>query len=475
MAPIQLVGSPPRYLQEVDIVATTAVTPTDQGIAPLLQHPEFAGLDWRGVRLVEEDWRPEADGTWTLQRFYRGARWMEHSAQFTLQPVGAGGQPLGAPLVAHAGRDDRWQPGDDGFVRRFVVRQIVRGCADLEDLTGANAFSVQGLVQFRDALRADQRARTIPPAATALRLSWSADPGRERTVAVTHADPADFNYGYGFQPQLEVTNLPARGHFLAGEAVQIRVTFRDGQGNRLHPAGALPTYGEFLRGEIESGLRYFDTSLFTTTYYALKHREGNVLLTLSGPVDRLRLPTQTIQLADFFLPQLPVASPATDGYAAAAVTVPPALQIFLPVLWDAPVSDISTLTLPADADQGTYVAAIKARREWGGEALNRATTIEVPVGPQPTTFVAKTGGCGGCHAGPTSFGSVLHGITDRRACFACHGSLAVEPDTALDIRVHMVHGRSRRFQDVGGNVQNCALCHLTPPAGPFRDRGVDGL
>src|SRR5262245_59522535 len=77
MAPVTLVGDARRYLQEVDIVATTAVTSTDQGIAPLLQHPEFARLNWQGVHLVEEDWRPEADGTWTLQRFYRGAHWME--------------------------------------------------------------------------------------------------------------------------------------------------------------------------------------------------------------------------------------------------------------------------------------------------------------------------------------------------------------------------------------------------------------
>jgi hypothetical protein len=43
------------------------------------------------------------------------------------------------------------------------------------------------------------------------------------------------------------------------------------------------------------------------------------------------------------------------------------------------------------------------------------------------------------------------------------------------IRVHMVHSRSARFASVGGDIQNCALCHLTPPAGPLRGSGIDGL
>jgi predicted CXXCH cytochrome family protein len=198
-------------------------------------------------------------------------------------------------------------------------------------------------------------------------------------------------------------------------------------------------------------------------------------LTLSGPSDRLKTPTQTIQVGNFFDPQVTVATVANDGYSGAAVFVPPALFIFLPFLWDSPVSDTVTLVIPADAVGGTYVAAIKARREWGGEALNRAATISVPVGPAPTEFIASTGGCNSCHAGATSFANVLHGVSDRRACFACHASLAIEPDTALDIRVHMVHSRSARFTAVGGSIQSCSLCHVTPPAGPLRNSGVDGL
>jgi hypothetical protein len=483
MAPITLVGDAPRYLQEVDLAVTTPTTPTDLGLAPLTQDSELASLDWSGVHLADEDWRPDVDGTWILQRFYRGAHWMEQPGHFAATPLDAAGpasRPAGDPLIAQAGSDDRWRPGDDGFVRRFVVRQVIRHCAGLHDLSGANSFTLQGLVQFRDALNADQRARTIPPTARSLRLFWSADPHAERSVDLAHAEPSAYPFGYGFQPGLELVNLPARGYYLPGEAVSFRVTFRDGQGNRLHPPGSLPTYGQFVRGEIASGLRYYDGfRLFPTTYYAFKHRESNLLLTLSGPTDRLKTPTRPISLFEFLGPQVVVTTPPQDGFTDLASAVPPGPLLFGglfdPSIWDLPVSDVFDLTLPADSLPGTYVAAIKARREWGGEALNRTFTMDVPVGPAATAFVAKTGNCSSCHTGPTAFAKVLHGVSDRRACFSCHAPIIGEPDGSLDIRVHMVHSRSERFRSVGGNIQNCGMCHLTPPPGPLRNSGEDGL
>jgi hypothetical protein len=47
------------------------------------------------------------------------------------------------------------------------------------------------------------------------------------------------------------------------------------------------------------------------------------------------------------------------------------------------------------------------------------------------------------------------------------GALAFEPDAAIDVRVHAVHARSQRFAALG-RITDCALCHLTPPAGPAR-------
>ena len=470
MAPLTLVGAAPRYLQEIDLVATVP-SPSDEGIQPLLDDSELASLDWSGVKMVEEDWRPAGDGTFIRQRFYRKARWMERSSLFLVTPTDDAGRPVGPPLRAYAGKDDRVNSSDDGFVRRFSARQSAFGCPAQGDCTGAT-FVVQGLVQLRGPLHATQRARPIPANATRLSLRWSEQPAVHRTVPVTRAAPASFPYGYGFQPALDVVNPPANGsYYVPGETVRFRTTFRDGSGRRLHSPGGLPTYGQFLRGEVPSGLRYYNGfALFPTLYYALKHREGLMAVALLGPLDKLKTAQTTVGLEEFGGSQADFATPAVDGYTSLFANIPPNPIVFggNPADDDTPVSDVVSITIPDDALAGTYVAALKARREWGGEALNRAVTREIQIGTAaPTPFVAKTGPCNTCHTGSSTLPNLLHGLGDRRACFACHSALAFEPDAPIDIRVHTVHDRSDRFASIG-EITNCALCHLTPPTGPAR-------
>jgi hypothetical protein len=468
--PITLVGDAPRYLQEIDIVATVA-TQGDQGIEPLIENSELASLDWSGVNMVEEDWRAAGDGTFIRQRFYRNASWMEKPSLFLVTATDDRGRPVGPPIVANAGKDDMLKSSDDGFVRRFVVRQVAFGCPSQSDCAGAT-FMVQGLVQLRDALNPEQRARTIPARATRLELKWSQQPQASRSVQVSHASPSAFPYGYGLQPSIEAVNPPINGgYYRRGETVQFRVTFRDASGNRLRPEGSLSTYGQFLRGEVPSGLRYYNGfALFPTLYYALKHREGLMAVSLLGPTDRLKTPRTTVGAEEFGSSQSDFATTAVDGFTSIFANIPPTPIVFGgdPADDDTPVSDIVPITIPEDALPGTYVAALKARREWGGEALKRAVTIEIQVGTAtPTTFVAKTGRCDTCHTGSSRLSNLLHGLSDRRACFSCHSSLAFEPDAAIDIRVHEVHDRSDRFKSLA-NINDCATCHLTPPNGPAR-------
>ena len=469
MPPIALVGNVPRYLQEIDIIATVT-TATDQGITPVIQSSEFSSLDWKGITQVEEDWRPIGDGTFTRQRFYRGAAWMEHDSNFLVFPTDSAGNQMGQPLMAHAGKDDDRQPSNDGAVRRFVARQIATGCRLVGDCSGAT-FTSQGLVQLRDALNPTQRAGNIPAEAEGLLLKWTEQADTARTVDVEHAPASAFPFGYGFQPSIEEISPPARGFYSRGEQARFRITLRDAQGNRLHPQGTLPTFGQFLRGEIVSGLRYYDGfQISPTLYYALKHREANFLVTLSGPTNLFRTPVTIINTSQALGSGPTVwTTVANDGFSDVVAGVPPFPNIFNPALQDAPVSDNVTFTIPPDALPGTYVVAMKARREFGGEALNRATTATIQVGTTtPSISTLQTGNCTNCHTGQRDLGLILHGITDRRACFSCHASLDIEPDNALDIRVHEVHDRSERFP---GDIRNCALCHLTDVSG-LNARGV---
>lgn len=468
MAPLRLIGTRPRYLQEIDVVeSVTSVA--DDGIQPLIDSGTTSALDWTGVEQVEEIWVPGLDGTFTRERYYREARWMEVPSTLTVVAVDAGGQQVGAALVAHAGSDDVRRRSDDDWVRRFVARQLASGCPSVGDCSGAS-FRAEALIQLRDALHPEMDARTIPECATALRLSFSQLPNEVYSVDVNHEPEGSESFGYGFTVNLEQSSSPANGsYYVPGESVSFRITFRDGQGNRLSPPGQLPTYGEFISGQVDSGLRYLDPRLSTRLYYALKHREGGMLAVLSGPVDKLKTPQTVVDPNLLFAPQTPFATTAADGFTAVGQEVPPAAIIFGglsdPTLWSLPVSDVVTFTIPMDAQPGTYLAAIKARRDFAGEAKNRGTTTEIQVGQaQPTVFVPKTA-CASCHQQRASFDQILHGVGDRRACFGCHSSLAIEFDNAIDIRVHTIHDRSERFD---ANVRQCSICHLTTPTGPAR-------
>jgi hypothetical protein len=470
--PITLVGDAERYLQEIDITNSVPAS-SDQGIAPVIQ--ALPQLDWRGIEFVEEDWRSPGDGTFTRQRFYRGARWMERDSTFVAIPKDARGRLAGDPLVFLAGRDDRMRESDDGYIRRYDVRQIAVGCQAVGDCSNSTVFIAQALVQSRQEQHVKRRAARISRRATHLQLLWSEDPTTNRTVAVNHADPADFAYGYGLSPSIEVVSQPANGQFyVPGESVSFKLVFKDGQGRRLTPEGSLPTYAEFLAGA-GAGIHFLDLGLNPTLYYALKHREGNMLFALSGPTHKVDNPFTTIDFADFFGPQVTVASVAGDGWTGVAEVIPPLPEIIGgfqdPSLWELENSDVRTFTIPADAEPGTYVAAIKVRREWGGEALNRGATLAVQVGTvQATSFQPTTGNCSSCHQERASLSVINHGLGDRRACFGCHASLPFEPDNALDIRVHFVHSRSSRFP---GDVNDCSTCHLVPPDGP--PRGFPGV
>lgn len=463
---LRLTTGPRRFLQELDIVERV-VGSQDLGIDPLLTAPGTASLNWSGVTLVEEQWIPGLDGTFTRERYYRNARWMENKSSFVLTPRDHRGRTAGPPLHLDVGSDNTTRPADDAFVRRFSARQRAVGCPQINDCSGATYFA-EALIQARDATRSLQRAKEISNKAVRLELTWSAQPNLTRTILLEHRSPTQAPWSYGFQVALDEVSTPPNGQYYEpGDSLTLRVTFSDGKGKRLHPVGSLPTFEQVFTRQDESGLRYLDPTLPTRLYYALKHRESTLIVGLSGPVDALHSPQTVVDPLTFFLPQTQFAFADVDGYSSVVQTLPPPAVVFGgladPSLWQAPVSDTLTFVIPDDAQPGTYVAVVKARREYGGEALNRGAAHRVQVGQSAQTPFTPTTQCATCHTGDASLGKVLHGIDDRTTCYGCHSSLAIEFDNRLDYRVHRVHALSDRYP---ANPNACTTCHTTPPSGP---------
>ena len=475
---LALYGDVPRYVEELDITARIDST-TDLGIEPLKHSGDMARLDWRGVVQVDEDWRPELGSnprTYTRSRFYRKAKWMERSSVFKVTPVDDRGRPVGPPILEHAGSDDQWRSSDDGFVRRFDARQITRGCRAIGDCTGATSFTAQGLAQIRNAMHAQQRARTIPMTATKLELSWSEDPTHDRYVNIERKAFSETPYRYGFKLDVEVISQPANGQFFTpGEGFDFRITYRDGAGHPLSPPGTLPSYADFMNDNVPSGIRYYDGfQEYLTLYYALKHREGNNMWSFSGPTNKVRTSRHVVSDLDFLFlsgAQVPTATVAENGFTAFFDIFPSVARTLDPVLSTQPNSDLIHVEIPGDAEPGTYTLTFKGRRDWGGEALNAATTVDLQVGQRnASVFAPTTGRCNTCHQGPSGFDSVLHRNADRRTCYGCHAPLESEPDHALDYRIHTIHTRSSRMP---ANPYQCSTCHLSPPSGP--PRGFPGI
>ena len=455
-------GNPARFINEIDLVFTSPAQSNDQGVDPLRKLAQTSRLDWAGMKIVDEDWRATGN-TFKRQRFYRNANWMNAASEFTLHATNAQGQRIGMPLKIAAGRDDQAGTGDM-FVRRFVARQIAEGCKARGNCQGAQ-FVSQALVQLRINKNAGANPVVFPLDTGGLELEWTGNPGTVLKAGVRHA-PA-IARGYGFQVQLDVPK-PANGHyFMPGEKVPFRVAFRDGTGRDLFPGHKLPTYGQFARDNNPMGLGYYSNRIDSTVYYALKHREANILVSMAGPIEKLRVAKSLLNGDRLLDPEAIIATADSDGYSGVFTGLPNFSISLGPASKQEEVfNDSVTLTVPEDALPGTYVAAVKARRLFGGEALNRAAVVTLQVGSEtPTVYKSSTGNCESCHQGSTSFANVLHGVADRRACFGCHMGLSFEPDNALDVRVHAIHSRSRRF---GADVQNCSVCHLSQPAGPAR-------
>ncbi|MBS2013309.1 MAG: cytochrome c3 family protein [Deltaproteobacteria bacterium] len=454
------------YLNQLD-VRTAIQASVDEGVAGLDRTGDFARLPWQGVRKVDEAFvgLPGPDG-FERRRFYRGAAWMEAPSSFVITQLDARGRPTAPPLVVSAGTDNRRRESDAFFTRRFRAIQYTRDCVSKESCAGATKFEEEALIELRYAMSEDRSFR-IRGKTTQIAVRWSLRPGAPWTIPVTQVDNPP--YAYGFRVDVEpVTPARADGTYAPGTAITFRLTLRDGEGQRLHPPGAMPSYNEVVFGPNPAGIQYYRAFFDpTTTYYRRKHQERNFISQIIGPMQNVQPIRSIAELGTFLDPAIDVQDIATqsrDGVFAQFRLFPTAVDLFggafdpLRAGWAKPVPDTWVYTLPPDAVPGTYTVTTKARRTYLGEDIPYTSNVTIQVGTNtPTTATLTTGPCNTCHSGGGSLKKVLHANDNRAACAACHTPLAFELEGPVYVRTHFIHSRSDRFD---APLSQCKTCHL---------------
>ncbi len=500
-----------RYrIDQIDLSATDR-RPEDDGLQALMTQSVFAPLDWRGLTLAFSDTARGLDGRPFLRQIYRDARWMTGAHRFRLTPRDAGGDPLAPAIVLESDPDRRAIPSDDFLIRRPVV---IRDHRD-------GLYQSEALLQLRNggSTPLEPEDTFVMTALTsALELSWEIPgpfPQGEPVTVIRTSIPiiavSDPPFAYGFQCELELVNPPPGAIYAPGETVEVSITFRDGEGNRLHPPGSLPTYNQFRHGLV-SGLRYYDFYP-SVLFFKDKNKEGVMLFAFAGPVERVRQVYFEIPTGDFANTQQMVAFTRRDGYACIWQGVPPS-NVLLgglanSTLWDTPISDRLRFRIPTDVIEGRYRVIGKARRMYLGESslITAEVFLDVrahggqmvgndgvagivkqsgpfAVCPLPRPSLAPppadgpdygselgpaglehrsisepwVGKCKDCHDHGFELGGLLHSNGDPGSCAVCHAPLSFEPDNMLVYRVHFLHFFSRRYQ---GGAKTCAACHYS--------------
>ncbi|QRN96262.1 cytochrome C [Archangium violaceum] len=467
------VGTPLRvragqtfFINQIDLRAAITAT-EDRGVDGLRRTGDFASLAWQGTALADADptFSLNADQTtYTRRRFYRSSHWMQKPSIITVMPVDARGRPTGRVIPLNLGSEDRRKFSDDFFIRRMRAIQWTRDCGSATSCAGAHAFEEEALVEVRNA-RTGATTFSLSPDTRALLVDWTARSGAPYRIPVEQVQSSTWSYGFNIDIT-PVTPPRADGTYAPGSEVTFRMTFRDGAGKRLHPEGSLPTYNEFLSGQVESGLQYYrGFSDAATTYYRRKHRECNLSASIIGPAQSIQPLRNIVEMEDFLGPEesISIGTPERDGVYAQAMTVPPANKLFGGAYdpthagWDAPVRDTFTNKLPLNAEPGTYLVTVKARRIYLGEDVAASRTIEIQVGTRQHTEVElTTGKCATCHTEGGELGKVLHALDNRATCATCHAPLAFELEGPIAVRTHFVHSRGR----FDAPLQQCSSCHV---------------
>ncbi|HLL54996.1 MAG TPA: hypothetical protein VK447_15685 [Myxococcaceae bacterium] len=429
----------------------------------------FKDLDWNGLSVTREEWRPESPPAWKRETFYANANWMlRKDATFKLEVLDSAGTVRATITYDHkdllaenpySGRGRvSWTldyflppefPGDP-------TPHPAEGFGTVNQTTVKVAYSTS-TNPFKTFKMPDVAGDGL------IRVTWSLLPNQpflfpvkfvsaqEAAAPTCYKIGADglatnerVSCGFGLIQQLKL-NAPKNGKFFVpGEKVDLLVSLRDGNNNGLHPRDFLPSVNDFRNGN-SNGLLIFNEFMLVTLKEQSASESG---FAVAGPLHKMRLAPRFI--TDYF--RYP--THGEPHYYPEA----PGLVDVLPGAADAPTPARYTVPLPQDIEPGTYVIYLKGHRYFMGERLNRMDGFFFQVGQEErTNYPNRVGNCQICHNGVVSLTNVMHGLSvdHVEGCKTCHNEQVFGHIGEL---THKIHFSSQKYPLA---KNDCSICHLT--------------
>ncbi|WP_375771712.1 hypothetical protein NR798_12685 [Archangium gephyra] len=426
----------------------------------------FKSLDWSGMTVGRDDWKPMGEEVFQRETFFENAAWMM-SDDDTLKLEVLDAEGIVRATETYSRRDFLAENSTTGRTRvswtiynlsrpLFPGDPVMHPAGDPFYHTGVKVSFANSTNPFKSFRMPQLTGEGV------IRVTWSLmekEPFHFPVTFVPEQDRTATCYklgadglateervpcGFGLT-QKALINTPRNGkYYMPGEALDFIVSLQDGEGHGLHSRDLLPSFSDF-RNETSNGIAYFNEWMLLTYRDSSSSESGFKVV---GPLQELTTSFGTYQTPFFAYPQLsepkfyvdPGMSDVVPGYAEAGQ----------PTRYNVP--------LPADAKPGTYALLLKGHRSFMGERLNRLEPIFFQVGQeQPTTYPGNVGNCQICHNGVNSLVNLHHGMSvdHVESCKGCHYEAGVGHTSDM---VHRIHIGSRKYKQ---NKGDCTVCHLT--------------
>lgn len=374
----------------------------------------FRDLDWTNLEIVSNEWEPSNESispyAFTHTVRWANANWMNVTDDtFLLEVLDADGNVRTSQTYSHvdffaenpiAGHSAAfWENGNIGqpqFPGDLVVHPKPPAPPGYPPPVPPSYRSHVRL----DIIGASRTPKTfeLDPGLIgdgAIRITWSQLPSQPFYWPVTFVKPADqpptcFSgsdpsqptvCGFGLQPTATLSP-PMNGKFYQpGENYQLTLGVQDGNGNWLHPLDHFPSWNEYNTNQA-NGLLYINFFNF----YVMRERDTITGFNIAGPRQLMR-PYYELASSPYYIKPTEEFVPGDSNEGITPITGPNIAANLTVGARDARQPTTFNMTIPPNAQPGTYSVYWKVNREFLGERFTKLVAFDFQVGQEQVTII----------------------------------------------------------------------------------------